>query len=170
MHHTFTSNILLHHAMGGDAPCRSHGSAGFHPQRQVCYHHHPRTGPLDGEGAVLCRNAHERLRDDPLGKHFPWESNPAAPRTPRVDFNIVAHSRPDAARLGTPLRKPPGDPWPYPPLLFCHNTLLCVYHNPRREWLSSCVRESFAIRRCCVDATRCVCATPGRLWRDRNKW
>jgi hypothetical protein len=34
---------------------------------------------LDGEGAVLCQNAHERLRDDPLGKHFPWESTPATP-------------------------------------------------------------------------------------------
>ena len=67
---------------------------------------------LDGEGAVLCRNVHERLRDDPLGKHFPWESNPAAPRTPRVDFDMVAHSRPDAASLGTPLRKPPGEPPP----------------------------------------------------------
>ena len=26
---------------------------------------------LDREGAVLCRNAHERLRDNPLGKYFP---------------------------------------------------------------------------------------------------
>ncbi len=68
---------------------------------------------LDGEGAVLCRNAHERLRDDPLGQHFPWEGTPAAARTPRVDFNIVAHSRPDAARLGTPLPRPPGEPPPF---------------------------------------------------------
>jgi len=68
---------------------------------------------LDGEGAVLCRNAHERLREDPLGKHFPWESTPTAPRTPRVDFDIVAHSRPDAASLGTPLRRPPGEPPPF---------------------------------------------------------
>jgi nucleoredoxin len=34
---------------------------------------------LDGEGVVLCQNAHERLRDDPLGKHFPWKCPPAAP-------------------------------------------------------------------------------------------
>ncbi len=68
---------------------------------------------LDGEGAVLCRNAHERLREDPLGKHFPWDSTPAAPRTPRVDFDIVAHSRPDGASLGTPLRRPPGEPPPF---------------------------------------------------------
>jgi nucleoredoxin len=68
---------------------------------------------LDGEGAVLCRNVHERLRDDPLGKHFPWESTPAAPRTPRVDFDIVVHSRPDTASLGTPLRRPPGEPPPF---------------------------------------------------------
>ena len=68
---------------------------------------------LDEEGAVLCRNAHERLRDDLLGKHFPWESTLAAPRTPRVDFDIVAHSRPDAASLGTPLRRPTGEPPPF---------------------------------------------------------
>ncbi len=65
---------------------------------------------LNGEGAVLCRNAHEWLREDPLGEHFPWEGTPTAPRTPRVDFDIVAHSHPDAARLGTPLRRPPGEP------------------------------------------------------------
>jgi hypothetical protein len=57
---------------------------------------------LDGEGAVLCRNVHERLRDDPLGQHFPWEGTPAAARTPRVDFNLVAHSRPDAAHAWEP--------------------------------------------------------------------
>jgi hypothetical protein len=68
---------------------------------------------LDREGAVLCRNAYKRLRDDPLGQHFPWEGTPAAARTPRVDFNIVAHSRPDAARLGTPLPRPPGEPPPF---------------------------------------------------------
>ena len=65
---------------------------------------------LDGEGAVLCRNAHERLRDDPLGKHIPWQSTPATPRIPRVDFDSVAHSRPDVASLGVPLRRPPGKP------------------------------------------------------------
>ncbi len=62
---------------------------------------------------MLCRNAHERLQEDPLGEHFPWEGTPTAPRTPRVDFDIVAHSRPDAARLGTPLRRPPGEPPPF---------------------------------------------------------
>jgi hypothetical protein len=68
---------------------------------------------LDGEGAVLCRNAHERLQDNPLGKHFPWQSTPAAPRIPRVDFDIVAHSRPVVASLGIPLRRPPGKPPPF---------------------------------------------------------
>jgi hypothetical protein len=62
----------------------------------------------DKFAVVLCRNAHERLRDDPLGKHFPWQSTPAAPRIPLVDFDIVAHSRPDVASLGVPLRRPPG--------------------------------------------------------------
>ena len=65
---------------------------------------------LDGEGAVLCRNAHEQLRDDPLGEHFPWKSPPAAPRVPRVDFDIGARSLPDRARVEIPLRRPPGKP------------------------------------------------------------
>ena len=47
------------------------------------------------------------------GKHFPWQSTPAAPRIPRVDFDIVAHSRPDVASLETPLRRPPGKPPPF---------------------------------------------------------
>ncbi len=68
---------------------------------------------LDGEGAVLCRNAHERLRDDPQGKYFPWQSTPATPRIPRVDFDIVAHSWPDLLSTGTPLRRPPGKPPPF---------------------------------------------------------
>ena len=53
---------------------------------------------LDVEGVVLCRNVHERLREDPLGKHFPWESTTAVPHTPRVDF--------DMARLGTGAWRP----------------------------------------------------------------
>jgi thiol-disulfide isomerase/thioredoxin len=68
---------------------------------------------LDGVGVVLCWNAHERLQDDPLGKHFPWQSTPAAPRIPQVDFDIVAHSRPDVASLGIPLQRPPGKPPPF---------------------------------------------------------
>ena len=68
---------------------------------------------LDGEGAVLCWNVHERLRDNPLGKHFSWESTPAAPRSPRADSDIVAHSRPDVVSLGTPLRRPLGKPPPF---------------------------------------------------------
>jgi hypothetical protein len=65
---------------------------------------------LDGEGAVLCQNAHERLRDDPLGKHFSWMSPPAAPRVSRVDFDIVACSLPDRVSVEVPLRRPPGKP------------------------------------------------------------
>ena len=65
---------------------------------------------LDGEGAVLCQNAHERLRDDPLGKHFPWKCPPAAPRVPRVDFDIAARALPDRASMEFPLRRPPGKP------------------------------------------------------------
>jgi len=48
---------------------------------------------LDGEGAVLCWNAHERLRDDPLGKHLPRESNPAAPRTPLTLWRTLGRMR-----------------------------------------------------------------------------
>ena len=68
---------------------------------------------LDGEGAVLCWNAHERLRDDPQGTYFPWQSTPAALRIPQVDFDIVAHSQPDGASKGTPLWRPPGKPPPF---------------------------------------------------------
>jgi len=67
---------------------------------------------LNGEGAVLCRNAHERLRDEPQGTYFPWQSTPAAPRIPQVDFDIVAHSWPDGASGGTPLQRPPCKPPP----------------------------------------------------------
>ena len=62
---------------------------------------------LDGEGALLCGTAHERLRDDPTGKYFPWETPTAAPRAPRVGFDLVDTSRPDVA---TPLPHPPGTP------------------------------------------------------------
>jgi len=62
---------------------------------------------------VLCRNAHERLRDDPQGTYFPWQSTSTAPRIPQVDFDIVAHSRPDGVSGGTPLRRPPGKPPPF---------------------------------------------------------
>ena len=65
---------------------------------------------LDGEAVVLCRNVHERLRDDPQGTYFPWQRTLAAPHIPQVDFDIVAHSRPDGASGGTPLRRPPGKP------------------------------------------------------------
>jgi len=68
---------------------------------------------LDGKGAVLCWNAHERLRVDPLGKHFPWESTPAAPRSPRAGSDIVAHSRPNVVSLGTPLWRRLGKPPPF---------------------------------------------------------
>jgi len=68
---------------------------------------------LDGEGAVLCRNAHEPLRDDPQGRYFPWQSTSGAPCIPQVEFDIVAHSRPDGASGGIPLRRPPGKPPPF---------------------------------------------------------
>lgn len=29
---------------------------------------------LDGEGTLLCRDGHERLRADPAGTDFPWSS------------------------------------------------------------------------------------------------
>ena len=62
---------------------------------------------------MLCRNAHKRLRDDPLGKYFPWQRTPAAPHIPQVGFDIVAHSQPDGASRGIPLRRPPGKPPPF---------------------------------------------------------
>ncbi len=46
----------------------------------------------------------------PTGKHFPWQDPPAAPRLPRVGFNLVDNSWPDVARLSTPLPRPSGRP------------------------------------------------------------
>jgi hypothetical protein len=65
---------------------------------------------LDREGAVLCLDAQERLWEDPTGQHFPWQDPPAAPRLPRVGFNLMDNSRPDVARLLTPLPRPSGRP------------------------------------------------------------
>jgi nucleoredoxin len=65
---------------------------------------------LDGEGAVLCRDAQERLRKDPTGQDFPWQDPPAAPRLPRVGFDLEDNSRPDVAHLSTPLPRPSGRP------------------------------------------------------------
>jgi thiol-disulfide isomerase/thioredoxin len=65
---------------------------------------------LDGEGAVLCRNAQERLRENPAGLHFPWQDPPAAPRIQQVRFDLVDISRPDVARQLNPLARPPGRP------------------------------------------------------------
>jgi thiol-disulfide isomerase/thioredoxin len=65
---------------------------------------------LDGEGAVLCQDAHERLREDPTGQHFPWQDPPAGLRLPQVGFDLVDNSRPDVARLSTPLPRPSGRP------------------------------------------------------------
>jgi thiol-disulfide isomerase/thioredoxin len=65
---------------------------------------------LDGEGAVVCRNAQEKLQEDPAGLHFPWQYPPAVPRIKQVGFNLVDTSRPDVARLSNPLRRPPGRP------------------------------------------------------------
>jgi len=62
---------------------------------------------LDGEGALLCGKAHDMLRDDPTGKYFPWQKPTAAPRIPRVGYDLVDTSRPDVA---TPLPHPPGSP------------------------------------------------------------
>ncbi len=65
---------------------------------------------LDGEGAVLCQDAQERLWQDPTGQHFPWQDPPAAPHLPRVGFNLMDNSWPDAAHLLTPLLRPSGRP------------------------------------------------------------
>jgi nucleoredoxin len=71
---------------------------------------------LDGEGAVLCRNAQGRLRKDPKGKHFPWQDPLATPRLPLVGFNLVDHSRLDVPRLSNPLPRPLGKPPMFAPL------------------------------------------------------
>jgi hypothetical protein len=71
---------------------------------------------LDGEGAVLCQNAQQRLWEDPTGTYFPWQDPPVAPRLPWVGFDLVEHSLPDVARLSTPLQRPPGRPPPIAPV------------------------------------------------------
>ncbi len=65
---------------------------------------------LDGEGTVLCRDAQERLWEDPTGQQFPWQDPPAAPRLPQLRFNLVDNSWPDVACLLTPLPRPSGRP------------------------------------------------------------
>ena len=59
---------------------------------------------LDGEGAVVCRDGQEQLRADPTGHDFPWATT--ASRTPRVGFDLTAHTSPDVARLAQPVRPP----------------------------------------------------------------
>ncbi len=59
---------------------------------------------LDGEGAVVCRNGQEQLRADPTGCDFPWTTTTS--RTPRVGFDLTAHTRPDVARLARPVQPP----------------------------------------------------------------
>jgi hypothetical protein len=71
---------------------------------------------LDGEGAVLCRNAHDRLREDPTGKYSPWQDPPATPHLPLVGFDLVDPSRPDVPHLSTPLPRHLGKPPTFAPL------------------------------------------------------
>jgi hypothetical protein len=59
---------------------------------------------LNGEGAVVCRDGQEQLRADPTGRNFPWSTTSS--RTPRVGFDLTAHTRPDVARLARPVRPP----------------------------------------------------------------
>jgi hypothetical protein len=68
---------------------------------------------LDGEGAVICQNAQQRLREDPTGMYFPWQDPSVAPCLPRVGFDLVEYSLPDNACLATPLQRPPGRPPPF---------------------------------------------------------
>ncbi len=59
---------------------------------------------LDGEGAVVCRDGQEQLRADPTGRNFPWSITSL--RTPRVGFDLTAHTRMDVARLARPVWPP----------------------------------------------------------------
>ncbi len=68
---------------------------------------------FDGEGAVLCQNAQQRLWEDPTGTYFPWQDPPVAPRLPRVGFDLMEHLLLDGACLATPLQRPPGRPPPF---------------------------------------------------------
>jgi hypothetical protein len=67
---------------------------------------------LDGEGAVLCRNVQQRLREDPRGTNFPWQDPSVAPHLPQVRFDL---GLPEGARLTTPLKRPPGRPPSFTP-------------------------------------------------------
>jgi hypothetical protein len=59
---------------------------------------------LDGEGAVVCRDGQEQLRADPTGRNFPWTTTSS--HTPRVEFDLTAHTRPDVARLARLVQPP----------------------------------------------------------------
>ncbi len=59
---------------------------------------------LDGEGAVVCQDGQEQLRADPTGRDFPWTTTSL--HTPRVRFDLTAHTHPDVARLARPVRPP----------------------------------------------------------------
>ena len=99
--------------MVSNAPCQSHGSAGSGPHRQICNHNHPGINPpRQGRGGVMSKCARAVVRQPP-STYFPWQSTLTTPRIPQVDFDIVAHSRPDGASGGTPLRRLPGKPPPF---------------------------------------------------------
>jgi nucleoredoxin len=59
---------------------------------------------LDGEGAVVCRHGQEQLLVDPTRCNFTWTTTSS--RTPRVGLDLMAHTRPDVARLAKPLQPP----------------------------------------------------------------
>jgi hypothetical protein len=71
---------------------------------------------LDREGAVLCQNAQQRLREDPTGTYFPWQNPLVAPRLSRVGFDLVEHLLLDVACLSTPLQRPLGRTPPFAPV------------------------------------------------------
>jgi hypothetical protein len=56
---------------------------------------------LNGEGVVVYRDGQEQLQADPTGCNFLWTTTSS--RTPKVGFDLTAHTRPDVARLARPV-------------------------------------------------------------------
>jgi len=72
---------------------------------------------LDGAGTVLCRNGHDRLREDPTGCGFPWQERPSSPRVRQVGFDLLEEPWPVAAIGYAPVPRPPGRPPSFAPIM-----------------------------------------------------
>jgi hypothetical protein len=72
---------------------------------------------LDGAGTVLCRNGHDRLREDPTGCSFPWQERPSSPRVRQVGFDLLEEPQPVAAIGYAPVPRSPGRPPSFAPIM-----------------------------------------------------